>query len=62
MMTCSRCLVTVAQNIVWGDQIKEDDVGGTCSTHGGGERCLRDFGWEARRKVTTGKTWAQVGG
>jgi hypothetical protein len=24
-------------------------VGGTCGTHGGGERCLQDFGWEVRR-------------
>jgi hypothetical protein len=31
-------------------------VGGTCGTHGGGERYLKDFGWEARRKETTGKT------
>jgi hypothetical protein len=22
-------------------------VGGTCGTHGGGERCLQGFGWEA---------------
>jgi hypothetical protein len=31
-------------------------VGGTCSTHGVGERCLQVFGWEARRQETTGKT------
>jgi hypothetical protein len=31
-------------------------VGGTCGTHGGGERCLEGFGWEARRQETTGKT------
>jgi hypothetical protein len=29
--------------------IKEDEVGGTCCTRGGGERCLQGFGWEARR-------------
>jgi hypothetical protein len=29
--------------------MKEDDVGGTCGTHGGWERCLQGFGWEARR-------------
>jgi hypothetical protein len=28
---------------------KEDEVGGTCGTHGGGERCLQGFGWKARR-------------
>jgi hypothetical protein len=38
-------------------------VGGTCGTHGGGERCLQGFGWEARReKVNTGKTKVQVVG
>jgi hypothetical protein len=26
-------------------------VGGTCDTHGGGERCLQGFGWEARREI-----------
>jgi hypothetical protein len=34
----------------------EDEVGGTCSTHGGGERYLQDFDWKARREETTGKT------
>jgi hypothetical protein len=28
----------------------------------GGERCLQDFGWEARRQETTGKTQVYVGG
>jgi hypothetical protein len=28
---------------------KEVEVGGTCGTRGGGERCLQVFGWEARR-------------
>jgi hypothetical protein len=27
--------------------------GETCGTHGGGERCLQGFGWEARREETT---------
>jgi hypothetical protein len=31
-------------------------VGGTCGTHGGGEKCLRSLGWEARKEETTGKT------
>jgi hypothetical protein len=34
----------------------EDEVGGTCGTRGGGERCLQGFGWEARKEDTTGKT------
>jgi hypothetical protein len=29
--------------------MKEDEVGGTCGTHGGGERCLQGSGWDARR-------------
>jgi hypothetical protein len=35
---------------------KEVEVGWTCGTHGGGERCLQGFGWEVRRQETTGKT------
>jgi hypothetical protein len=31
-------------------------VGGTCGMHGGGERCLESYGWEARREEGTGKT------
>jgi hypothetical protein len=30
-------------------------VGWTCGTHGGGERCLQGFGWEARRPL--GRSW-----
>jgi len=37
-------------------------VGGTCNPHGGGERCLQDFGWEARRDEATGNTMAYVVG
>jgi hypothetical protein len=29
--------------------MKEDEVGGSCDTHGGRERCLQGFGWKARR-------------
>jgi hypothetical protein len=40
-------------------QVKEDEVGGACSTHERGERekCTR-FWWESRRKETTWKTKA----
>jgi hypothetical protein len=34
-------------NIVREIKIKEDQVGGTRDTHGGGEMCLQGFGWEA---------------
>jgi hypothetical protein len=36
--------------------MKENEVGGTCSTHGGGERSLKGFGLEARREEATEKT------
>jgi hypothetical protein len=26
---------------------KEDEMGGTCGAHGGGEGCIQHFGWEA---------------
>jgi hypothetical protein len=30
-----------------GDQSKEDEMGGACGAHGGGEGCIQHFGWEA---------------
>jgi hypothetical protein len=30
-------------------RVIKSEVGGTCGTHGGGERCLQGFGWEARK-------------
>jgi hypothetical protein len=36
--------------------VREDEVGGTGGTHGGGARCLQGFGWEARREETIGKS------
>jgi hypothetical protein len=27
--------------------IKEDEIGGACGVHGGGEGCIQHFGWEA---------------
>jgi hypothetical protein len=34
-------------------QIKENEVGGECDTHGRGEKRVLDFGGKARRKRTT---------
>jgi hypothetical protein len=31
--------------------VKEDEMGGACCTHGGGE--IEGFGWETWRKETT---------
>jgi hypothetical protein len=33
--------------IVKSDQNKEDEMGGACGAHGGGEGCIQHFGWEA---------------
>jgi hypothetical protein len=40
------------------DQIKEDEVGRTCGTHGRGKECVQGFDGKARRKETTCKTKA----
>jgi hypothetical protein len=40
------------------NQIKENEVGGTCGVHGTGEKCVQGFGGIARRKETTWKTKA----
>jgi hypothetical protein len=42
-------------------QVKANEVGGACGTHGRGEKSVQDFGGKARRKVTTGKTEARIG-
>jgi hypothetical protein len=42
-------------------QVKVNEVGGTCGTHGRGEKSVQGFGGKARRKETTWKTKAQVG-
>jgi hypothetical protein len=41
-------------------QVKANEVGGTCGTHGRGEECtsIQGFDGKARRKETTGKTKA----
>jgi hypothetical protein len=30
-----------------GDQIKQGEMGGTYSTYGGDENCVKNFGWES---------------
>jgi hypothetical protein len=37
-------------------QVKEDEMGRACSTIGGEEECIWDFGGNAGRKETTRKT------
>jgi hypothetical protein len=44
------CLST---NIIRMIKIKENEIGRSCSMHGGEAECILDFGEEARRKETT---------
>jgi hypothetical protein len=37
-------------------------MGGACSTYGGKEGCIKDFGGETLGKATTWDTQAQMGG
>jgi hypothetical protein len=39
-------------------QVKANEMGGTCCTHGRGEKSVQGFDGKARRKETTGKTKA----
>jgi hypothetical protein len=39
-------------------QVKANEVGGTCGTHGRGEKNVQGFGGKARRKEATWKTKA----
>jgi hypothetical protein len=39
-------------------QVKANEVGGACGTHGRGEKCVQGFGGKAQRIETTGKTKA----
>jgi hypothetical protein len=39
-------------------QVKADEVGGACNTHGRGQKSVQGFGGKARRKETTWKTKA----
>jgi hypothetical protein len=40
------------------DQVRENELGRACGTHGRGEKRVQDFGGKARRKKTTWKTKA----
>jgi hypothetical protein len=53
---------TALTNLGQEDQIKENEVGETCGTHGRGEECVQGVDGKARRKETTWKTKVQMGG
>jgi hypothetical protein len=44
-----------------GNQIEKNEMGGACSTYGGTDRCIPDFGGETWGKATTWETQAQMG-
>jgi hypothetical protein len=41
-----------------GDKIENNEMGGACSTYGGGESCVQGFGGETWGKETAGETQA----
>jgi hypothetical protein len=45
-------------DIIRQSQVKANEVGGACGTHGRGKKSVQGFGGKARRKETTGKTKA----
>jgi hypothetical protein len=40
-------LFVVLAVLSYGDQSKEDEMGGACGVNEGGEGCIQHFGWEA---------------
>jgi len=45
-------MICTAPQKLFGDQMKEDEMCGTCSTYRGEERCIQSFGGEALGKET----------
>jgi hypothetical protein len=45
-------------NITEHDQIKENELGGACDTHGTGDKSVKGCSGKARKKETTQKTEA----
>jgi hypothetical protein len=41
------CMVCTLRSVLLGCQSKEDEMGGECGAHEGGEGCIQHFGWEA---------------
>jgi hypothetical protein len=38
-----KCIVCVCVKYCLGDEIKEDEIDGSCSRHGGDESCMQHF-------------------
>jgi hypothetical protein len=48
MKTAKQNIILCVMKIVtWYQETKEDEMGGACGAHGGGEGCIQHFGWEA---------------
>jgi hypothetical protein len=45
--------ISIAHRILFGDQIKKNESGGTCSTYGRQERCIQGFGGRNMKEKTT---------
>jgi len=40
-------MICAPQQLLFGDQIEMNEMGGACSTYGGEERCIQGFGGES---------------
>jgi hypothetical protein len=56
--TMRNFIICTHPQISVGNQIKANEVGWACGTHGRGEKSVQVFGGKARRKETTWKTKA----
>jgi hypothetical protein len=45
--TMRSCMVCTLHPVFLSDQGKEDEMGGACGSHGGGDGYIQHFGWEA---------------
>ena len=48
-------MICIRHQILNGDQIKKNEMGGACGRYDGQERCIQDFGGETRGKKTVGR-------
>jgi len=51
-------MICAPHQIYSGNHMGNHDMGGACSTFGGGERCIQGFGGSTLGKETTWKTQA----
>jgi hypothetical protein len=51
-------IICTHPHVLLADQIKENEVGGTCGIYGREEESVEGFGGKAKRKETTWKTEA----